>query len=109
MVQESISAQERRVQLQHCVYKVTKNMAPTPTTYSLRSQGPPTTTVERPVHLITTRERPIRVATSLERPIQVQKISAKAAENKGIEATQVQLAARAAIEAFQPVINALTL
>jgi hypothetical protein len=88
MVQESIFAQEGRVQLQHRVYKVTKNMAPTPTSYSLRSRGPPTMTVERPRRLTTTRKRPIRVATAIERPIRARRVSTKVAENEDVEATQ---------------------
>ena len=74
-------------------------MAPTPTTYSLRSQGQPTTTVERP----------IRLKTTVERPVRVQKVSTKVVENEEIEATQAQLAAKAVIDAFQPVVSALTL
>jgi hypothetical protein len=67
---ESNIAQERRVQLQqHRVYKVTKNMTPTPTPYSLRSRGPSTTSVERPIRLGTTSERPVRMATATERPL----------------------------------------
>ena len=88
MVCEFNIAQERRGQLQqHQVYKVTKNIAPTPSTYSLRSQGLPTITVERPVHLTTTRERPKRVATAIERPVQARKVFTKVAENEDIEAT----------------------
>jgi hypothetical protein len=98
MVCESNIAQERRVQLQqHRVYKATKNMPPTPTTYSLRSRGPPTTTIEC--------------------PIRVWRVSRKVADNQDIEATQAQLAAqlasqlaaKAAIDAFQPVVQALTM
>jgi hypothetical protein len=107
---ESYIAQERRVQLQqHRVYKVTKNMAPTPTTYSLRPRGPPTASVERPIRLTTTRERPVRMSTATERPIQAQRVSTKVVENQDIEATQAQLAAKAVIDAFQPVIQALTM
>ena len=109
---ESYIAQERRVQLQqHRVYKVTKNMAPTPTTYSLRSRGPPTASAERPIRLTSTRERPVRMAT--ERPVRARRVSTKVAENQDIEATQAQLAAqlaaKAVIDAFQPVIQALTM
>jgi hypothetical protein len=84
-------------------------MAPTPTTYSLRSQRPPTTFVERSIRLTTTREHPIRVETATERPVRARRVSTKVAVNKDIEATQAQLAAKAVIEAFQPVIQALTL
>jgi hypothetical protein len=59
------------------VYKVTKNIAPTLTTYSLRSWGPPTTTIERPVRLATTRVSPIQV----ERPVHVPRVSRKVVEN----------------------------
>jgi hypothetical protein len=82
MVCESNIAQERQVQLQqHRVYKATKNMAPTPTTYSLQSRGPPTTTVERLIRPATTRERPIRVATAIECPIRVRRVSRKVVDN----------------------------
>jgi hypothetical protein len=70
MVCESNIAQERRpLSQQHRVYKVTKNMALTPPTYSLRSRGLPTTSVEHPIRLNTTRERSARMATATERPL----------------------------------------
>jgi hypothetical protein len=53
-------------------------------------------------------ERPIRVATAIERPLRVRRVSIKVAENQDIEATQAQLAAKAVIDAFQPVVQALT-
>jgi hypothetical protein len=69
MVREHNIVQERRVQLQQRrEYIVAKRMAPTSTTYSLRSRGAPATTVERPVR--------------------VRKVSAKVVENEEIEATQ---------------------
>ena len=113
MVCKSNIAQERRALLQqHRVYKVTKNMAPTPNTYSLRSRGQPTTSAERPIRLTTTREHPVRMATATERPIRARRVSTKVVENQDIEVTQAQLAAqlaaKAVINAFQPVVQALT-
>ena len=89
MVREFNITQERRVQpQQHQTYKVTKNIAPTPTTYSLRSRGTP--------------------AKGVERPTRVRKVSAKVAENEKIEATQAQLATTIAVEAqFKPMIETL--
>jgi hypothetical protein len=90
MVRESSSLQERRVQLQqHRAFKIAKTMAPNPSTYTLRSRGLPTMNVER--------------------SIRARKASTKISEKEGMEAIQVQAITKAVIEAFQPVINALTL
>ena len=67
------------------MYKVTKNIAPTLTTYSLRSRGPP---IERPMRLTTTRECPAQIAMAKERPVWAQRASTKVVENQDIEATQ---------------------
>ncbi len=66
-----------------------KNMAPASATYSLQSRGTPTMMVDHPVR--------------------VRRVSIKVAENKNVEAIQVQLAAKVVIEAFQPVINELVM
>ena len=44
----------------------------------------------------------------MERPTRIRKVSTKIAENEEIEAIQVQIVTKAVIEAFQPVIDALT-
>jgi hypothetical protein len=62
-------------------------MAPTLTTYALRSRGSPATTVQRPVR--------------------VPRVSTKVAENEEIESSQAQLVAKAVIDAFQPVVDSL--
>ncbi len=68
MVREHNIAQERRPQLQQQrAYKITKNMAPTSTAYSLRSHGTPTKTVEYPVR--------------------VRRVSVKVTENEEVAAT----------------------
>jgi hypothetical protein len=48
------------------------------------------------------------MATATQRPVRARRVSTKVAENQDIEATQAQLAAKAVIDAFQPVIQALT-
>src|SRR5258706_1963369 len=89
MVRESYTTQERRTKLQqYRAYKITKTMAPTSTSYSLRSGGLPTVNIERP-----TRDR---------------KVPAKVAENEEIEAIQARADTKVVIEACKRVINALT-
>src|ERR1700709_1685069 len=60
-------------------------MVPTPNTYSLRSHGLPT--------------------MNKESPVRTRKVSTKAIENEEIEA---QVAVKTVIDAFQPLVNALT-
>lgn len=89
MVQNSIFAQEQHLQVQQRrAYRITKTMAPIQSTYALRSRGISTSTMERPTR--------------------IRKVSTKIAENEEIEAIQVQIVTKAVIEAFQPVIDALT-
>jgi hypothetical protein len=45
----------------------------------------------------------------VQRPVRAQRSSTKVAENKEIESTQAQLAAKVVIDAFQPVVDALML
>src|SRR5258706_15405045 len=89
MVREPYTTQKRRTKIQqYRAFKVTKTMAPTSTSYSLRSGGLPTVNIEH--------------------PIRTRKVSAKVAENEEIEAIQARAVTKGVIEAFQPVINALT-
>ena len=86
MGRESNIIQQRRLQPQpYRAHKVTKNMVPTPNTYSLRSHGLPT--------------------MNKESPVRTPNVSTKAIENEEIEA---QVAAKTVIDAFQPLVNALT-
>jgi len=86
MGRESNIIQQRRLQpQQYRAHKVTKSMVPTPNTYSLRSHGLPT--------------------MNKESPVRTPNVSTKAIENEEIEA---QVAAKTVIDAFQPLVNALT-
>jgi hypothetical protein len=83
IIQEQLSQHQ-----QHRVYKITKNMAPTRNTYSLRSKGLPTIDTE-----------------SLTRTT---KVPTQVTENNESDAIEVQVPAKAVIDTFQPLISVLT-